>query len=164
MKLIPLPLYKRLLAIRVGESNQNLIPPVDNGEKGHVAQVEALEDDDAASERQETIDTIVSMLSKAMQRKARLLLEVGGINFDRKSLRVTYADGEIGSNLVDLVKYALSPSFIRSKQKIVPEDITKFIEMLQSNPKIPISMYNADRIPKKRAVSSKVPFIWLSVR
>ena len=142
LKLIPLDLYNKLIALHMGNTASPTPPPP---AQTTTPQVEEYDD---AGERQESIDAIISMLGKPYKRKAHVILEVGNIPFQRKSLRVVYSDGELGSHVIDLLQYVLSAPMIRKNIKNVPVDVSKFLEMLQSSPAIPRSMFAS--IPKKK--------------
>ncbi len=93
-KLVPLDLYRKLLAIHTGQS-----PQQGTSVPKHNLVVEE-EDEDEEAERQESIDSICQMLGKNQRRKARIILETGKIPFQRKSLRVMYGGQDMGSHIL----------------------------------------------------------------
>lgn len=142
LKLIPVELYKKLLAIHVQQGQPTVTETVSS----------VVVEEEADGERQDSIDSILQMLPKSYRRKARVILEAGEIPFHPKTLRVQYSDGEVGSHVMDLLQYVLAPKFIQTKQKSTPIDLDKFIELLKSKPVIPSSVYShakKSRKPKK---------------
>ena len=109
LKLIPLDLYNKLIAIHMGNTGSPTPPPPTQTTTPQVVEY------DDAGEHQESIDAIISMLGKLYKRKARAILEVGNIPFQHKSLRVVYSDGELGSHVIDLLQYVLAAPMIQKK-------------------------------------------------
>ncbi len=64
-----------------------------------------IEEDYEDAECQDSIDAIISLLTKSHRCKARVILESGNIPFQHKSLHVMYPDGELGSHLIELLQY-----------------------------------------------------------
>lgn len=159
LKLIPLDLYKKLLAIHVQGGTGQATELTSVVPTSETLIVDSVDQEDG--ERQDSIDSIIQMMPKTYRRKARIILEAGNIPFQRNSLRVQYPDGELGSHLLDVLQYVLSPAIIRTKQKSVPIDLDKFIEMLKSKPAIPRSMYGNVKVRARRSVKE---FTWLTVK
>ena len=81
-----------------------------------------------AEKAQDSIKDMPNLLPKNMRGKARILVHyLNGISVNDMQ-RIVYNDGEVGSHVLDLVKYAVSPFF----QKQRPLDWPKFLSLLES--------------------------------
>ena len=174
MQLIPVDLYRKLLQtylhMNVDSSQSDTVVTVDDQPQTDVVSVEPTvtvpivgekgviieDDDDYSDEKQESIDAIIDIMPKCQRRKARIILGSGQIEFQRKSLRVLYSGGEIGSHIMELLSYILAPQLIVNRRKTKPIDIDKFIDLLSTIPSIPPSFYN-------RAPDPLPPFHWLTM-
>jgi len=94
---------------------------------------------DAHEERAKSVEALVSLLPKTIRKKARLVLETAGIQFDRNTFRVVYSGGQRGSHLIDLLGYVLQPKFITDKRP-PPPDAQQFVALLRDNPSVPDSL------------------------
>jgi len=111
---------------------------------------------DAQEERAKSIDALIGLLPKSIRKKAQIVLESGGVQFDRNTYRVIYSGGQRGSHLLDLLTYVLMPKFITDK-KSPPPDSQQFVALLQANPSVPDSV----SLPKA-TVTTRPKFPWLS--
>ena len=79
------------------------------------------------------LGNLVDLLPKNLQNRARMLLHyIENVNVN-DAQRIVYSDGSVGSHIVDLIRYAVSP-FVKTR----PIDWPQFSALLESN-NVPVS-------------------------
>jgi len=157
MKLIEAGLYERLMQLHLNNKavsspshsrsaaapavvDRSKEEPTAEAESDQRFQIDTVDRPaDAAEERDNSVEALISILPKSIRKKARVVLEAGQINFDRNSFRVVYAGGQRGSHLLDLLSYLLQPKFISDKRP-APPDAGQFVSLLRANPAVPDSL------------------------
>lgn len=78
--------------------------------------------------QQEQYEEIVDLFPKSYRNRAKLLVHYIGKSMQLRNGRIVYKDGMIGSHLLDLLKYYIYPSALKTSR---PSDATKFGVLLK---------------------------------